>query len=132
MKRVLFVCVENSCRSQMAEGFAHAFGNGKIEAYSAGSKPSGKVNPLAIEVMHEAGVDISGNLSRGFNALPVRNFDYVVTLGCQDICPFFPADKHIEWQIEDPINKNIDFFRQIRDEISCKVSELIKNILVDN
>ncbi len=132
MKRVLFVCVENSCRSQMAEGFARAFGNGKIEAYSAGSKPSGKVNPLAIEVMREAGVDISGNLSRGFNALPVRNFDYVVTLGCQDICPFLPADKHIEWQIEDPKNKNIEFFRQVRDEISCKVTELIKNILADN
>jgi arsenate reductase len=116
----------------MAEGFARAFGNGKIEAYSAGSKPSGKVNPLAIEVMREAGVDISGNLSRGFNALPVRNFDYVVTLGCQDICPFLPADKHIEWQIEDPKNKNIEFFRQVRDEISCKVTELIKNILADN
>ena len=132
MKKILFVCVENSCRSQMAEGFARAFGKGVVEAYSAGSKPSGKVNPLTIEVMREAGIDISGNLSKGFNELPVKNFDYVVTLGCQDICPFFPADKHLEWQIDDPKDKNIEFFRKVRDDISCKVSELIKSISVDN
>ena len=132
MKKVLFVCVENSSRSQMAEGFARAFGKGVVEAYSAGSKPSGKVNPLTIEVMREAGIDISGNLSKGFNELPVKNFDYVVTLGCQDICPFFPADKHLEWQIDDPKDKNIEFFRKVRDDISCKVSELIKSISVDN
>ena len=132
MKKILFVCVENSCRSQMAEGFAREFGKGVVETYSAGSKPSGKVNPLAIEVMREAGIDISGNLSKGFKELPVKNFDYVITLGCQDICPFFPADKHLEWQIDDPKNKKVEFFRKVRDDISCKVSELIKNISVDD
>ena len=132
MKKVLFVCVENSSRSQMAEGFAQAFGQGAVEAYSAGSKPSGKVNPLAIEVMREAGIDISGNLSKGFKELPVNNFDYVVTLGCQDICPFFPADKHLEWQIDDPKDKNIEFFRKVRDDIGNKVKELIKSISVNN
>jgi protein-tyrosine-phosphatase len=132
MKKVLFVCVENSSRSQMAEGFAQAFGQGAVEAYSAGSKPSGKVNPLAIEVMREAGIDISGNLSKGFKELPVNNFDYVVTLGCQDICPFFPADKHLEWQIDDPKDKNIEFFRKVRDDIGNKVRELIKSISVNN
>lgn len=132
MKKILFVCVENSCRSQMAEGFARAFGKGAVEVYSAGSKPSGKINPLAIEVMRQAGIDISGNLSKGFNDLPVQKFDYVVTLGCQDVCPFFPADKHLEWQISDPKDKNIEFFRKVRDDIRCKVSELIKSILVDN
>jgi len=132
MKKVLFVCVENSCRSQIAEGFAQAFGKGAIEAYSAGSKPLGKVNPLAIEVMREAGIDISGNLSKGFNELPVNNFDYVVTLGCQDICPFFPADKHIEWQIDDPKDKNIEFFRKVRDDIGNRVRELIKRASGNN
>jgi arsenate reductase (thioredoxin) len=132
MKKVLFVCVENSCRSQMAEGFAREFGKGVLEVYSAGSKPSGKISTLAIEVMREAGVDISGNISKGFNELPLRNFDYVITLGCQDICPFFPADKHLEWQIDDPKNKDVEFFRKVRDDISCKVSELIKSISVDN
>ena len=132
MKKILFVCVENSCRSQIAEGFAREFGKGVIEAYSAGSKPSGKINTLAIEVMREAGIDISGNISKGFNELPIRNFDYVITLGCRDICPFFPADKHLEWQIDDPRNKGAEFFRKVRDELSCKVSELIKGIAVDN
>jgi len=129
MKKVLFVCVENSCRSQMAEGFARAFGKGIIEVYSAGSKPSGRINPLAIEVMCEVGIDISGNFSKGFNELPVKDFDYVVTLGCQDICPLFPADKHIKWQIDDPKGKNIEFFRKVRNDISFKVTELIKSIL---
>lgn len=122
--RVLFVCVENSCRSQMAEGWArHLFGD-KIEAYSAGSKPSGIVNPDAIKVMAEIGIDISGQKSKGFNDLPIKEFDYVITMGCQDSCPFFPAKEHLDWQIEDPKGKGIDVFRRVRDEIGKKVKEL--------
>ena len=128
MKKILFVCIENSCRSQMAEGFANHFGKGILEAYSAGSKPSGKVNLNAIEVMQKAGIDISQSKSKGFKELPLKKFDYVVTLGCKDMCPFVPADKHIEWQIEDPKGKDIDFFRKIRRSIEEKVNELIKTI----
>ena len=132
MKKVLFVCVENSCRSQMAEGFARVFGVGIIEVYSAGSKPSGKINPLAIEVMAEVGIDISKNISKGFSELAVNNFDYVITLGCQDVCPIIPARKHIDWQIDDPKGKDIVFFRKVRDDVSYRVRELIKSVSLDN
>jgi arsenate reductase (thioredoxin) len=132
MKKVLFVCIENSCRSQMAEGFARVLGVGIIEAYSAGSRPSGKVNSRAIDVMREAGIDISKNISKGFGELSVSNFDYTITLGCQDTCPIIPARKHIEWQIEYPKGKDISFFRKVRDDISHKVTELIKSIALDN
>ena len=132
MKKILFVCVENSCRSQMAEGFAHAFGVGTIEAYSAGSKASGEVNPMAIEVMRESGIDISKSISKGFNELPVNDFDYTITLGCRDTCPIFPSRKHMEWQVDDPRGKDIDFFKKVRDDIKCKVRELIKSILLDS
>ena len=128
MKKVLFVCIENSCRSQIAEGFAKSLGKNVIEAYSAGSRPSGKVNPAAIQVMREIGIDISGQKSKGFLELPVKEFDYVITLGCQDICPFVPACEHIEWQISDPKDKGIDFFRKVRDEIKSEVEKIIQNV----
>ena len=132
MKKVLFVCVENSCRSQMAEGFARRRGRGILEAYSAGSKPSGVINPLAIEVMRESGIDISAQASKGFDALNARSFDYVVTLGCHDVCPFVPARQHIEWDIEDPKGKGIEFFRTARSRIEEKVIGLIQEIAADN
>lgn len=125
-KRVLFVCVENSCRSQMAEGFAAHLGNNVLEVYSAGSKPSGKINPDAVKVMQEAGINISAQQSKGFNDLPLREFDYVITLGCQDTCPFIPAKNHIDWHIDDPKGKDIDFFRRVRDEIQGKVRILVE------
>ena len=128
MKKVLFVCIENSCRSQMAEGFARHLGKGIIEAYSAGSKPSGEVNPIAIEVMKEKGIDISSYKSKGFYDLPVKDFDYSVTLGCKDICPFAPADTHIEWDIPDPKGKDKEFFRKIASEIESKIMTLIEEI----
>jgi len=128
MKTVLFVCIENSCRSQMAEGFAKILGKDILKPYSAGSKPSGKVNPVAIKVMREIGIDIAGQRSKGFKELPVKNFDYVITLGCKDICPFVPAKKHIEWDIPDPKDKDIDTFRNVRDIIKQKIEEFIKDI----
>lgn len=112
MKKVLFVCVENSCRSQMAEGLAKLFGKGIFESYSAGSKPSGSVNSEAIKAMKETGVDISSQKSKGFNDLNIKKFDIVITLGCGDVCPFVPAEKHIEWQIEDPKDKDMGFLEQ--------------------
>ena len=131
MKRVLFVCVENSCRSQMAEGFARLFGKGIIESYSAGSKPSGKVDATAIKVMSEAGIDISSQQSKGFNDIGIKEFDMVITLGCSDVCPFIPAKKHIEWHIEDPKGKDLNFYRKVRDKIKDQVKSLLENIVHD-
>ncbi|MFA5005081.1 MAG: arsenate reductase ArsC [Candidatus Omnitrophota bacterium] len=128
MKKVLFVCVENSCRSQIAQGYARQLGKGMIEAYSAGSRPSGEINPMAIKVMQEAGIDLSVYKSKGFNELPVKKFDYAVTLGCQDTCPLVPAKNHIQWQIDDPKGKDLDFFRFVRQEIKKKVEDLISKI----
>lgn len=125
MKKVLFVCVENSCRSQIAEGLARNLGKGVIEAYSAGSRPSGKVNPDAIMVMKEVGIDISGNCSKGFKDLEEEKFDYAVTLGCGDTCPLVSAGKHIEWNIVDPKDKGLDFFRKTREEIRGKIINLL-------
>ncbi len=97
----------------MAEGFANHFGRGVLEVYSAGSKPLGKANLNAIKVTQESGIDISQSKSKGFGELPLKKFDYVVTLGCRDIRPFVPADKHIEWQIENPKGKDIDFLGKL-------------------
>ncbi len=128
MKKVLFVCIENSCRSQMAEGFARKFGKDILEPYSAGSKPSQKINPDAIKVMEELGINISSYKPKGFKDLPITTFDYVITLGCGDVCPFIPAKEHIDWHIDDPKGKDIEYFRKIRDFIEDKVKGLIQEI----
>lgn len=129
MVTVLFVCVENSCRSQMAEGFAKEMGKGILKAYSAGSRPSGEVNPIAISVMSEAGIDISRQGSKGFDSLQVKKIDYVITLGCKDVCPLVPAEEHIEWNIDDPKGGSIEFFRRVRDDIRGKVADLVERII---
>jgi arsenate reductase len=128
MKRVLFVCVENSCRSQMAEGFAKKLAADTIESYSAGSRPSGIVNPKAIAAMHDAGMDISSNESKGFDALPDRKWDAVVTMGCGDACPFIPAETRIDWDLPDPTQLPKDKFNKVRDDIRRRVGELIKSL----
>jgi arsenate reductase len=122
--KVLFVCLENSCRSQMAEGFLRACGADLFEASSAGSNPSGEVNPMAVKVMREEGIDISPQKSKGFKDLDVKEADLVVSMGCGDICPFFPDSKHIRWDIENPRGQDITVFRRVRDEIKEKVLEL--------
>jgi arsenate reductase len=123
--RVLFVCVENSCRSQMAEGFARALGADLLEPWSAGSKPSGKINPTAVQVMKEKGIDLTCQISKGLNDLPKVQWDYVFTMGCGDACPFVPAVSHEDWSIQDPKNLPLDQFRKIRDKIEEKVRNLI-------
>ncbi len=128
MKKVLFVCIENSCRSQMAEGFARLFGKGVFEPYSAGSKPSGKIADSAEEVMKEVGIEISSQKSKGFNDLNIKEFDIVITLGCGDVCPFIPAKEHIEWKIDDPKGKGIEYFRIVRDNIQGHVKKLAESI----
>jgi len=130
-KKVLFICVENACRSQMAEGFARFYGYRFLEAYSAGSNPSGEINADAVEVMREAGIDISGQSSKGFRNLAERDFDYVITMGCQDQCPFIPSKKNVEWDIDDPKGKSMYFFRQVREKVREKVKGLIKAIIAE-
>lgn len=125
-KRVLFLCVENSARSQMAEGFTRSLAGGCFDVYSAGSRPSGCVNPKAIKVMQEVGIDISSQQSKGFEVLPATCFDYVITLGCKDVCPYVSASRHIEWKIADPGGKGLAFFRKVRDDIRKKVKDFIK------
>ena len=112
----------------MAEGFAKKFAGKSLEVYSAGSKPSETLNPQAIKAMQEIGIDISSNKPKGFNDLPLREFDLAVTLGCKDICPFVPAERHIEWQVEDPKGKDINTFRKVRDQIVDKVVNLLKEV----
>jgi len=105
----------------MAEGIARHYFSDRLKIYSAGSNPSGIVNPNAIKVMKDMGIDISNAKSKGFKDLGVDKFDYVVTLGCKDTCPFVPAEEHIEWEIEDPKGKPIEAFAKARDDIKEKL-----------
>src|SRR5215212_806697 len=98
MKRVLFVCVENSCRSQIAEAFARMHGGENVQAFSAGSRPSGKVNPKAIEIMKEVGYDLSTHESKSLDDIPQGTYDFVATMGCGDECPYIRAKQREEWQ----------------------------------
>jgi len=124
-KRFLFVCVENSCRSQMAEAFARIHGGEGVEAYSAGSRPSGVVNPKAIESMREIGYDLATHESKSLDDLPDIEWDFVATMGCGDECPFVRAKRREDWQIPDPKEMNAADFRQVRDEIGENVRSLL-------
>lgn len=126
--RVLFVCVENSNRSQMAQAFAQMHGGDQVEAFSAGSKPSGRVNPKAIDSMAELGYDLSQHTSKSVSDLPDLRFDVAVTMGCGDACPFVQADRREDWQIPDPRNMESSDFRKVRDLISGKVKALLDEL----
>jgi protein-tyrosine-phosphatase len=125
MKRVIFVCVENSNRSQMAEAFARIHGAGTIEAHSAGSRPSGKINPKAVEAMAELGYDLTTHGSKGLDDFNGQDFDAAVTMGCGDACPMVKAKQRLEWQIPDPREMLPEEFRKVRDTIEAKVKELL-------
>jgi protein-tyrosine-phosphatase len=127
-RRILFVCVENARRSQMAQGFAEALGQGKLELYSAGSNPSSQIDPLVIEVMKEKGIDLSGKRPKSLNDLPPVEMDYLVTMGCEETCPAVPAKKIVEWEIPDPKGKPIDEIRKIRDMLEAKVKMLLEEL----
>lgn len=127
-KSFLFVCIENSNRSQMAQAFAKIWGGEEVEAYSAGSRPSGKINPKAIAAMAELGYDLSTHDSKSLDEIPAIQFDYVVTMGCGDACPWVPAIKRIDWQIPDPREMDPKDFNAVRNLISEKVQELISNM----
>ena len=128
-KKLLFVCVENSNRSQMSQAFAKMHGKENIEAYSAGSKPSGIVNPKAIAAMKELGYDLSTHDSKSLSEVQqYAPFDAVVTMGCGDACPWMPAKKFIDWQIPDPKHMEPAEFNKVRDYIDEKVRELLESI----
>lgn len=128
VKRVLFVCVENSNRSQMAEAFARLLGGSRVEAYSAGSNPSGVINPKAIEAMREVGYDLSSHGSKSLDALPQVEFDAVVTMGCGDKCPFIQARKRADWALPDPKHLSPEEYRGVRNQILERVRGLLKEL----
>jgi protein-tyrosine-phosphatase len=128
MKKVLFVCVENSNRSQMAEAFARIHGAGEVEAFSAGSRPSGRVNPKAVEAMKEVGYDLTTHTSKGLTDFNGNKVDVAVTMGCDDECPLVLAQRRVDWQIPDPRDMTADQFRGVRNLIEAKVKELIETL----
>jgi protein-tyrosine-phosphatase len=128
-KKLLFVCIENSNRSQMSQAFAKMLGGENLEAYSAGSKPSGIVNPKAIAAMQELGYDLSKHDSKSLDEVKAfAPFDAVVTMGCGDACPWMPAKQFIDWQIPDPKNMEPGQFNEVRDLIKEKVRELVDEL----
>ena len=124
---ILFVCVENSCRSQMAEGFARAIGGMSVSAYSAGSQPSGVVNRRAIAFMREEEIDISEHMSKSIDDLPRLEWDYIVTMGCGDACPNLPAKHRLDWDLPDPKHLDDEGFRAVRDRIRREVTEVLQS-----
>ena len=127
-KRVVFVCVENSNRSQMAEAFARIHGGAAVEPYSAGSRPSGRVNPKAVEAMKERGYDLTVHRSKGLADLEGIEFDAAVTMGCGDSCPNLRAKQRHDWDIPDPRELTPEQFRQVRDLIEAKVKALLATL----
>lgn len=123
---LLFVCVENSARSQMAEGFARAIGGARVAAYSAGSRASGKVDARAIALMKEKGIDLTSQQSKGLDSLPEQKWDYVVTMGCGDACPHLPANHRVDWDLPDPKMFDDSGYRDVRDRIEKLVRGLIE------
>lgn len=129
--RILFVCVENANRSQMAEAFARLHGGNRVEAYSAGSHPSGKINPRAVQFMREIGYDLSKHGSKSLDQFNGMDIDVAVTMGCGDACPLVKARRRVEWQISDPKELPDEQFRQVRDLIERKVKDLLQALMND-
>ena len=125
-KQVLFVCVENAGRSQIAEALARLRAGDSIDPHSAGSKPSGRINPVAISAMKEMGYDLAAHKSKSLDEIPAVEYDAVVTMGCGDACPFVRAKRRFDWNIPDPKGKSLEDVRQIRDTIDSKVGELCR------
>lgn len=127
-KRILFLCVENANRSQMAEAFAHIYGGERVRAFSAGSRPSGRVNPKAVEAMKEIGYDLTTHQSKGLDEFKGQEFDAAVTMGCGDECPSLKAKRRVDWQIPDPKDLPPEQFREVRNLIGRKVQELLASL----
>ena len=126
---VLFVCVHNAGRSQMAAGYLRALGGEDVEVLSAGSAPNDEINPVAIEAMAEEGIDIAGNMPKILTIEAVKESDVVITMGCGDACPIFPGKRYEDWELDDPAGQDIDAVRPIRDEIRRRIEVLIADLL---
>jgi protein-tyrosine-phosphatase len=129
MPSVLFVCVHNAGRSQMAAGFMSTLSGGKVEVLSAGSAPKDSINPIAVEAMAEVGIDIANNVPKILTTEAVQQSDVVITMGCGDTCPFFPGKRYEDWILDDPAGQGIESVRVIRDEIKKRVEDLLKEII---
>ncbi|MEP7193077.1 MAG: arsenate reductase ArsC [Actinomycetota bacterium] len=128
---VLFVCVHNAGRSQMAAGFLAHLGAGQVEVRSAGSLPGDQVNPSAVAVMAEVGIDISAQTPKILTTDAVEASDVVITMGCGDACPIFPGKRYLDWDLEDPAGHGVEAVRPIRDEIKARVQTLLTELLPD-
>ncbi|MFF3669921.1 arsenate reductase ArsC [Microtetraspora malaysiensis] len=125
---VLFVCVHNAGRSQMAAGWLAHLGGDRIEVRSAGSAPADQINPVAVEAMREVGIDITGGQPKILTTEAVEASDVVITMGCGDTCPFFPGKRYEDWKLDDPAGQGIDAVRPIRDEIRTRIEKLIAEL----
>jgi arsenate reductase len=125
---VLFVCVHNAGRSQMAAGYLQALAGDRVQVLSAGTEPKDQVNPSAVAAMAEEGIDIANNAPKVLTTEAVQDSDFVITMGCGDECPYFPGKQYRDWPLEDPAGKGVDDVRPIRDEIRAKVEALIAEI----
>lgn len=125
---VMFVCVHNAGRSQMAQGFLSDLAGDRIEVRSSGTMPADSVNPAAVEAMAELGIDISNQKPKVLTDADVRASDYVITMGCGDACPFYPGKKYLDWKLEDPAGQSVEAIRPIRDEIRNLVENLVAEI----
>lgn len=126
---VLFVCVHNAGRSQMAAGFMNAIGAGRVEVLSAGSAPKDSINPIAVQAMQEVGIDISNNVPKVLTSEAVQESDAVITMGCGDACPFYPGKRYEDWVLDDPAGQGIESVRIIRDDIKKRVEQLLSELL---
>lgn len=126
---VLFVCVHNAGRSQMAAGFMNAIGAGRVEVLSAGSAPKDSINPIAVQAMQEVGIDISNNVPKVLTPEAVQESDAVITMGCGDACPFYPGKRYEDWVLDDPAGQGIESVRIIRDDIKKRVEQLLSELL---
>jgi arsenate reductase len=127
-KKLLFVCIENSNRSQMAQAFARVLGGAGVESHSAGSRPSGTVNPKAIAAMAELGYDLATHVSKALDDVPHSGYDAVITMGCGDACPFVKGRIHEDWALPDPKHMEPEEFRRVRDEIRRRVEDLLSRL----
>ena len=126
---VLFVCIHNAGRSQMAAGYLASLGQGRIEVRSAGSLPGTQINPVAVEAMAEEGIDISSQTPKILTTESVQASDVVITMGCGDACPIFPGKRYEDWELEDPAGQAIDVVRRVRDDIRDRVEALVAELL---
>lgn len=126
---VLFLCVHNAGRSQMAAGFMRRHGGDSVEVFSAGSEPAASLNPAAVEAMREVGIDIAAETPRRWTEEMIGSVDVVVTMGCGDECPYVPGTRYVDWEIEDPAGKDLDLVRPIRDELERRVKALLAELV---